>query len=227
MLGVSKSGRAAAWRSIRYWTMNSISTSPPARCFTSHSRSVRILLGHAPAHGRRHRRRVSPDRAGGSGFRAGRCGAVGGEIRHCPAIDPRPGQRHMLPGPGIAFLIAAKALEAGGDRPGIAGGAQPHIDVVKLALAGGRGDGGDQALRQPRVVMDGRERLWPVGMQIVPALALEFGRRVIDEDQVDIGADGQLAAAELAQRHRRQARGRAGGHAGGRTRPPPAAATRR
>ena len=162
----------------------------------------RMLLCHAPAH--------CGDVAGELGRiarprqnRAQARAALGGEIA-VAGYHPGAGERHMLPGPGVALLISAKAFEAGGDGSGIARGAQAHVDVVELALAGGHRDGGNQPLRQPGVIVNGRERLRPIGMQIVPIRPLEFGRRVVDEDQINVGADGDLAPAQFAQRHRRQ-----------------------
>ena len=110
------------------------------------------------------------------------------------------GQRHVLPGPGVLELIAAEAFDAGGDGALVAGGTQAHVDLEQPALAGRRGDAIDEALRQARIVVDRGERLRAVGGAAVPGLLRGFAcGHVIHEDEIDIGGDGQLAAAELAE----------------------------
>ena len=63
-----------------------------------------------------------------------------------PRAEPRRGrdhararERHVLPGPGLGLLVAGEAANLGGQRPGPSGRAQPHIDVVKRAVIGLRG----------------------------------------------------------------------------------------
>ena len=50
--------------------------------------------------------------------------------------DAGPGQRHVLPGPGLARLVVDEARELRGDRPLLAGGPQAHVDVVEDAFGG-------------------------------------------------------------------------------------------
>ena len=78
-----------------------------------------------------------------------------------------------------------------GDRPLVAGRPQPQVELVEHAFGGRRRDGGDQPLGQAGEVVRRRERLWPVGF-------LGLGVVIVEQDQVDVGAGGQLAAAELA-----------------------------
>ena len=101
----------------------------------------------------------------------------------------------------------------GGDRPLVAGRPQPEVELVEHALGGRRRDRRDQPLRQPREIVRWRERLFPVGL-------LGVGVVIIEQDQVDVGAGGQLAAAELAKaqdrhpgaRHAAMAPGEFGAH---------------
>ena len=163
--GVSAARRRGA--SIRYWAMNSISISPPARCFRSNRRSPGCCCAM-----RRRMAATSPASFAGSRGRVRiACSAVSTSCGEAAVAGDHPcaRERHMLPGPGIGLLIAPESPEAGGDRPGIARGPQPHVDLIEPALAGGRGDGGDHALRQAGVVMDRRQRLRPVGHAAYPS----------------------------------------------------------
>ena len=117
--------------------------------------------------------------------------------RRLPRDDPRPGQRHVLPGPGVLLLIAAKAGERRRDRAGLARRPEAHVNLVKPALGGGRRQGVDQALGKAGEVVARRERLGAVaGVEALIA--------IVDEDQVQIGAHRHLAAAQLAEAEDRQ-----------------------
>ena len=72
--------------------------------------------------------------------------------------DPRPGQRLLLPGLRAVGMVAGEVVERGRDRPGIAGGPQPHVDLVELPLGGLGGERADQPLAEPGVVGGGGER---------------------------------------------------------------------
>ena len=100
-------------------------------------------------------------------------------------------ERHVLPGPGLALLIGGEAADLGGERAGAAGRTQPHVDLVERAVIGLRGQRVDQPLRQPSEILRAIERTFSVRFRM---LAVE----VVDQDQVEIGASGHLAAAELA-----------------------------
>ena len=151
---------------------------------------------------RRRRRPAGPGRAVGSASRA-----IAASIRsaqHRIAGDrPRPGQRHVLPGPGRFALISGEGRQARGDRPGCAGRPQPHIDLVEPALGGRRGDRRDQPLAEPRVIGRDRQR----------ARAGRAGRvvrrRVVDQDQVEVGGErssrGCRAGPSRRSRRRRPA----------------------
>ena len=112
-------------------------------------------LGDAPAHVGDVEQQPVRDRAARSGRRAIAARPRAASVAS-PAIGARPGQRHVLPGPGLLALVLGEGREAGGDRPGIARRPQPHVDLVEVALGGRRGERGDQALAQPRVI--GRRR---------------------------------------------------------------------
>jgi hypothetical protein len=100
------------------------------------------------------------------------------------------GERHMLPGPRLPPLVLDKARELGRNRSLLARGTQAHINVVEVALCGLRGQGADQALREARVVLRGRQWLQPVG-------SLRVGIEVVNDDQVQIGRCRHFATAEL------------------------------
>ena len=105
--------------------------------------------------------------------------------------DPRPRQRHVLPGLRFRGLVELEGRELRRQRPLAPGGAQPQIDFVELSRLGRRGQRGDQALRQARVIDDGAERPRAVGFAGV-------GGKIVDHDQIEIGGRGHFARAELA-----------------------------
>ncbi len=97
--------------------------------------------------------------------------------------------------PGVAFPLAAlrvevvlQHVERAGQRPGVAVGAQPHVDAEHLPVAGDVGQRVDQALAEAREEFEVGDRAAPIGVAVLG----------IDEDQVDVRRDVQLAAAELA-----------------------------
>ena len=94
---------------------------------------------------------------------------------------PRPGQRHMLPGPRRFALILGKGGKARRDRPGFARRPQPHVDRIEAAFRGRRGDRRYQALAEPRVI--GRE-----SERARPGRAGAFFRRIVDQDQIEVGS---------------------------------------
>ena len=113
---------------------------------------------------------------------------------------PRPRERHVLPGPGVLFMVAAEGGGFGGNRPRAARGAQPGIDLVESTLGGVRAESIRQALAEACVVVARRKPLGTVGLHIHPALG------AIDEDHVEVAVEGHLAAAELAQAEDREGR---------------------
>ncbi len=99
----------------------------------------------------------------GSGEDGGdRASDLRGEAR-LAGDDPRPRQRHVLPGLGLAGLVELEGGELRRQRPLAPGGAQAQIDFVELSRLGRRGQRGDQALRQARVIDHGAERPRAVG----------------------------------------------------------------
>ena len=109
---------------------------------------------------------------------------------------PRAGQRHVLPGPGLAFLIIGERIDPRRHRAGAAGRAQPHVDVIEHAVIGARREGRDQALGQPRKILRAVQRPFAVGIRM---LLVE----IIEQDQIEIGGRRHLAAAEPAHREDR------------------------
>ena len=65
------------------------------------------------------------------------------------------------------------------------------VEIAADALAGGRGEGGDEALGQAREILVDAERA-------VAVRHVGIGGAIIDDDQVEIGGRGHFAAAELA-----------------------------
>ncbi len=104
-------------------------------------------------------------------------------------------QRGARLDPGIALPFAAlgdevvfQHLEGADQWPGIAIRPQAHIDAEHLAVAGDFGDGADQRLADAGKELEVRDGARPRRVAI-------FG---VDENQVDIGRDIQLAAAQFA-----------------------------
>ena len=93
----------------------------------------------------------------------------------------QPGQRHVLPRPGILVLIALEGRHADSHRTSPSGRTQPHVHLIKFAFRRRSGQGRDQAL----------------GESCVPGL--RFHRvRVINHNDVEIGPGGQFPPAQLA-----------------------------
>ena len=124
---------------------------------------------------------------------AGDAGAVARPRQHAAddALDPRAKrrrrrdhararQRHVLPGPGLAFLIVGEGIDPRGQRPGAARRAQPHVDVVEHAVIGPRREGADQPLGQPRKILRAVQRSLAVGIRM---LVIE----IVEQDQIEIG----------------------------------------
>ena len=105
-------------------------------------------------------------------------------------------ERHVLPGPGLAFLIAVEAVDLRRQRTGTARRPQPHIDLIEHAVIGLHGQRADQALGQPGEILRAVERPLAVGIRIVLV-------EIVDHDQVEIGARGHLPGAEPAEREDR------------------------
>ena len=112
---------------------------------------------------------------------------------------PRPGQRHALPGPGVGRLVAAEGIDARRQRPHVARRAQAEIDLVQDALAHLHGQRRDQPLGQPGEIQ-------PRGERLVAVRFLDIRVVVVEQDQVDVGAGGQLAIAQPPHAEQRQPR---------------------
>ena len=109
---------------------------------------------------------------------------------------PRPRQRHVLPGPGFAFLVVGKGIDPRRQRPGAARRPQPHVDVIEHAVIGPRRERRDQPLGEPRKILRAVQRPFAVGIGTVLV-------EIIEQDQVEIGGRRHLAAAEPAHREDR------------------------
>ena len=112
----------------------------------------------------------------------------------CARHQPRPRQRHMLPGPAFAWRDNRRRiskLTAAG--PLLPLGRSRMSTSYKRARRGGRGERRDQPLRQPRKIKRGRQFLFAIR-------TLHALRHVIDEHQIEIGAGGHFPSAQLAQR---------------------------
>jgi len=103
---------------------------------------------------------------------------------------------HAALDPGVALPFAAlhdevllQHAQAAGERPGIAVRAQAHVDAEDVTVLGDIGQRIDQAPAQLRKVLVVGQRAWA---------ALRVALVVVEEDQVDVGRDVQLAPTELA-----------------------------
>ena len=97
----------------------------------------------------------------------------------------------MLPGPGLTLLVGGEATDLGSERPGAAGRAQPHVDLVERAVVGLRGQRIDQPLRQPGEILRAVKRTLAVRLRIRVV-------EVVNKDQIEVGARRHLAPAKLA-----------------------------
>ena len=189
------SGIAAACTSCRYCAMNSISTRPPAAYLRSQRSASPFSLAIARAH--------LDDVAA----RSARRRACGSSTSRIDRLDPRretrrrrdharARQRHVLPGPGLALLIAGKAVDLRRQRAGTARRPQPHVDLVEHAVIGLRRQRADQPLGEAGEILRAVER--PLAVRI-RMLVVE----IVDHDEIEVGGRGHLAAAEPAQRQDR------------------------
>src|SRR5262249_35134203 len=106
-------------------------------------------------------------------------------------------ERQVLPGPGFVLLVAREALELGGEWPGAAGRAQPHVDLVEQPVIGRRSERADQALRQPREVLSAVKR--PRAVRFRPR-----GIEIVAPEGFGAGAGGLPPPAELSEREDRR-----------------------
>ena len=113
-----------------------------------------------------------------------------------PGLD----QGVALPLAAMGLVVIFQGAERGDQRAGIAERTQPHVDPVDEPL---RGDFGQQ-LDQP--LPEAAEEVLVV--QAALTVGLSFGR--IGEDQVDVGGEVQLAAAQLAHAQHHQPLGLSG-----------------
>ena len=119
-----------------------------------------------------------------------------GESRRS-ADDARARQCHVLPSPGLAFLVTDEAFDLGRQRTGAAGRPQPHVDRIEHAVIGLHGQRADQALGEPREVLRAVERTLTVGLRMC-------GVEIVDDNEVEVGRRRHLPRAEPAERHDRR-----------------------
>ena len=169
--------------------MNSSSTMPPRACFRFQGSALPCSLKMrsriartALASSSRSRGRASASRDAASTFaaRSGSPATTRARVSACSSQVWR----------GLE-LVTDEGGERGGDRADVPRGAQPGVDLVELALRRLGRDGGDEALAEPGVIGGGGQRAGAVGGRAF--------RRVVDEDEVEVGAGRQLARAELAE----------------------------
>ncbi len=124
--------------------MKSISTMPPAAYFRSQTSSSPFSSAIA--------RRMSATSVATPAASRGRVSTSRmmrldpGAKRRRRRNHPRPGQRHVLPGPGLALLVFGEGVEARGHRTRAARRTQPHVDLVQHAVIGPRRECADQPL---------------------------------------------------------------------------------
>ena len=103
----------------------------------------------------------------------------------------------MLPGPRALALVVLETGNRGHQQPLGAVRAQAHVDVVQPAGAGGRAEQCDDLLRQPRAPAR--------RIQCARAIRHRVSRRVVNEHDIEIGAESELATAEAAVTQHREA----------------------
>ena len=201
--------------------MNSTSICPPARSFTSHgppggrSRSRRARMAAASAR----------MRAGGRRWRCAARIAASTRARSARRAGDhaRAGERHALPGPGVA-LGAVVALEGGRARPPpgpLLPDGRSRMSTANIGPTGvRRGQRGDEGVHRADEPLAGR------AAGAGAAAFRDVVRMVIDEHQVEVGAGHHLPRAGLAEQHHDHGRRRAPGRSGRRNRPARAAAGR-
>ncbi len=123
-----------------------------------------------------------------------------GELWRVAGDDPRAAERHELICPGAFLEIRIEGGEAHGKRPIRPAGAQAGIHLVEPPFAGEQGEGREEALAEAREV------------------GADFGRGVarvvIEQDDVEVGAEGHLAPAEFAKGEYGEGDGSLGGAGG-------------
>ena len=112
--------------------------------------------------------------------------------------DQRAGtrQRHMLPRPGVFFLIACKTVDADGGRPLFSLRPQAGIDLVKRPGGGRHVKRGAHPLGEPVEIEGDAKRAGPVGLAI--QIAVE------QKNQVQVRRMGQNPATQAAQTQNHQ-----------------------
>ncbi|MNV20350.1 hypothetical protein D3C71_1112440 [compost metagenome] len=116
---------------------------------------------------------------------------TGGDVTgHRARLDPR----IALPVAAFALEILVHAGEGQGHPPGGAERTQAQIDAVAEAFGGGFIEQPRQALAEPGEVLLGGQRAGAIGL---PAVR-------VGVDQVDVGGEVQLTAAQLAQTEHHQ-----------------------
>ena len=110
-------------------------------------------------------------------------------------LGPAFAQHHPRLDPGVALPLAAlgdeivfQHVEAAHQRPGVAIGAQAHVDAEHLAMFGDLVQGLDQLLAEALEKFIVADHLLATGVAIFR----------VDEDEVDVGGHVELASAELA-----------------------------
>ena len=93
-----------------------------------------------------------------------------------------------LPFPALGDEVVLERIEARDERAGVPVRPQPHVHPEDVSVGGDLGEHGDQPAAEYRAVLLVADR----------AGSLRFPVLRVDEDQVDIGGDIQLGAAELA-----------------------------
>ena len=152
-----------------------------------------VALALVPQHLRDRVRseRLAPDEGPGLAQQLASDGAVARE-------RPRLEQSEALPGSAAPAVVLGGGLQRVGDRAGPPLGAQPQVDAIDMALFGG--------------VREHRREL--AAERLCARVRARLGAGVpVHVDEVDVGAEVELAASELAERQhgepRRARRGRA------------------
>ena len=118
-----------------------------------------------------------------------------GELVVPPAGDrPRLDPRVALPFAALRDEVRLERLEARHQRSRIAIGPEPQVDAEGESVLGHRGEQRDELAAQVEEIFVVRELARPVGIALIR----------IDEHQVDVGRNIELAPAELAHADHRE-----------------------
>ena len=146
------------------------------------------LCAHAPSHGDDiGAQRVHVACAPQYGFAHGREGRAHGLVARHAA---RAHQGLQLPGPGALQLVLGKTFHGRNQQALRTIGPQAHVHFVQAPRRSHRAHQADQLLREPRVITRGIQRSRAIGDCV--------GTRIVQENEIEVGIETELAPAHAA-----------------------------